>query len=170
MDTDWNSVLQCVGEPFNLEYNEKIELVGQADELAIQLPTPVSVTFKIIILPFNLISQSSLMTAHLSLTIKTRPALSFPSLLLFSLDPSILQPRPTPSFWPQIMFSSTFIPIFYWQPRKIDFVNCCQLLNNLQMSKILLFLSLNIHLYWILFFIPSTTCHASIILPLLPPL
>ena len=41
MDTDWNSVLQYVGEPFDLEYNEKIELNEQADEeLAIQIPTP----------------------------------------------------------------------------------------------------------------------------------
>jgi len=41
MDTDWDSVLQYVGESLDLEYNEKIELDGQAgDGLAIQIPTP----------------------------------------------------------------------------------------------------------------------------------
>ena len=42
MDTDWDSVLQFVGEPLDLEFTEKMELDGQADEglPLLQIPTP----------------------------------------------------------------------------------------------------------------------------------
>lgn len=99
MDNNWDSVLQYVGD-LDLEYNEKNDQVDEGSP-TVQIPTPpVSIAWPLFYFILSKTPpQSILMTAaHLSLTVKTKPALSFPYPLLFSLDPSIFQPPLTSSF------------------------------------------------------------------------